>query len=145
MKKEKVYSRYETKEYKQEIKHKAKMRKIEERGEKKLRKQELKAKRDSYKSPRKKIQTSKIIAGALMILLLLNCLVIEAYSCYAMLVLQDLSALYVLIGAACTTVIGEVLSYGIYSLKAYAETKSEKNLEFEYHKFNAHNDDSAVG
>ena len=38
-------SRYKSKEYKEELKYKAKLKRIEERGERKLRKRELKAKR----------------------------------------------------------------------------------------------------
>lgn len=123
-------SRYD----KEELKHRVKLRKIEQKGERTLRKRELKAKRDSYKKPKKKIQTSKVITTTLMIVLLLNCLIIEAYSCWAMVKLNDLSALYVLIGAAVTTTIGEILSLTIYSAKSYKETKAEKDLEFEYEK-----------
>lgn len=130
-----------------------KMRKVRLKNESKARKLELRETKNKYKQ-KKKIQTSKLITAFLMILMLLNCLAIEAYSCYAMLVLQDLSALYVLIGAACTTVIGEVLAYVIYSAKSFKETKAEKDLEFEYHKLQIQqtesfsqtdNDDEPVG
>lgn len=141
-------SRYETKEYKEELKYKVKMRKIEERGQRKLRKQELKAKRDSYKIPKKKMQTTKIIIAFLMIFLLINCVGVELYSAYVMFVLRDLSALYVLIGAACTTVIGEVLSFSVYACKSYMETREEAKINLEYKKLESNlsfQDDESVG
>lgn len=125
--------------YMSEKEFRNKMRKTRLKNESLARKQELKNERLKYKPEKKKIQTTKIITALLMILMLVNCLAIEIYSCYAMLVLQDLSALYVLIGAAVTTVIGEVLSFSIYSLKSLKETKAEKELEFEYHKLELQN------
>lgn len=124
--------------YMSEEKFRNKMRKIRLKNESELRKIELKETKEKYKQ-RKKFQTSKVITAFLMIFMLLNCLAVEVYSCYVMLILQDLSALYVLIGAACTTVIGEVLAYTIYSAKAFKETKAEKELEFEYHKLEMQN------
>ena len=149
MREKKSSSRYDSPEYKAELKHKAKLRKIEERGIRKLRKRELKEKADSYKKPRKKIQTTKVITALLMGLMLINCLAIEAYSCYAMFILQDLSALYSLIGAVVTTTIGEVIAFSVYSAKSFSETKAEKQLEFEYAKLGSYtpenNNDNAVG
>lgn len=136
--------------YMSEKEFREKKRKARLRNEVIVRKQELKKIKNMYK-PQKKIQTSKVITAFLMVLLLINCIAIEIYSCYAMLVLQDLSALYVLIGASVTTVIGEVLAYTVYSLKSFHETKAEKNLEFEKEKFYTANnntkicDDEAVG
>ena len=75
-----------------------------------------------------------------MIFLLINCLAVEVYSAVTMFMLKDLSALYVLIGAAVTTVIGEVLAFTVYSFKSFNETKAEKQLEFEYHKLNIEHD-----
>lgn len=119
---------------------KEKMKKIQLKNESLIRKQELKTERNKYRH-KKKIQTTKIITALLMGLMLLNCLAIEIYSCYAMLVLQDLSALYSLIGAAVSTTIGEVVAYSIYSAKSLKETKAEKELEFEYHKLEIQNDE----
>lgn len=113
-----------------------KMRKQRLKNESMARKLELRKEKNRYKTQRKKIQTSKVIVASLMIFLLLNCIAVEIYSAVVMLVLQDLSALYVLIGAAVTTVIGEILSFTIYAAKSFKETKAEKELEFEYHKFN---------
>lgn len=127
-------SRYDSKEYKEELEFNKKLKKIEERGLRKLKKRELKERANQYKKPRKKIQTTKIITALLMILMLVNCLAIEAYSCYVMFVLQDLSALYSLIGAVVTTTIGEVLAFTVYSAKSYKETKAEKDMELEYKK-----------
>ncbi len=121
--------------YMSEKRFREKQRKARLRNESIYRKQELKRIRNMYKKDRKKIQTSKLITALLMILLLVNCVAIEVYSCYVMLVLQDLSALYSLIGAAISTVIGEVLAYTIYSIKSFNETKAEKDLEFEKEKF----------
>lgn len=113
-----------------------KLRKQRLKNESTIRKQELLKEKNRYKNPKKKIQTTKIITALLMIFLLLNCIAVEIYSAFAMYMLGDLSALYVLIGAAVTTVIGEVLAYSVYTLKAFKETKAEKDLEFEYHKLN---------
>lgn len=120
-----------------EFRRKMKEQKI--KNESAIRKQELRKEKDKYKT-HKKIQTTKIITAALMIFLLVNCLAVEIYSAIAMFILHDLSALYVLIGAAVSTVLGEVLAYAVYSFKSFNETKAEKELEFEYHKFNAAND-----
>ena len=75
-------SRYDSKEYKEELEFNKKLKKIEERGLRKLKKRELKEIANQYKKPRKKIQTTKIITALLMIFMLVNCLAIEAYSCY---------------------------------------------------------------
>lgn len=112
-----------------------KMRKQRLKNESMARKLELEKEKNKYKTPKKKIQTTKIITASLMIFMLLNCIAIEIYSCYAMLVMQDLSALYVLIGAVVTTTIGELLSFTVYAIKSAKENKAQKELEFEYHKF----------
>lgn len=120
--------------YLSEKEFRSKMRKIRLKNEEVVRRQELKKERNKYKPTKKRVQTTKIITALLMIFLLVNCIAIEIYSCWVMFSLQDISALYVLIGAACTTVIGEVLAYTIYAIKSFRETKAEKELEFEYRK-----------
>ena len=122
--------------YLSEKEFRSKMRKQRLKNESMARKQELLKEKNRYKTSKKKVQMTKIITSALMIFLLLNCIAVEVYSAFAMYMLGDLSALYVLIGAAVTTVIGEVLAYSVYALKAFKETKAEKDLEFEYHKLN---------
>lgn len=128
-----------------------KMRKIRLKNEEIARKQELENEKNKFKKEKKKIQTTKIIAAILMVAMLLNCIAIEIYSAYAMLVLQDLSALYALIGAVVSTTVGEIVAFTIYCFKSLSETKAEKELEFEYHKFEQQycqsddEDDIAVG
>lgn len=112
----KKYSEEELKEFRKELKYKRKMRTIERKGEKKLRKRELKAKRDSYKKPRKKIQTSKLIAIYLFIIL--N--IVLSFSMISMWVFQDLSYLGVLI----SDVIAQVITYMIYMVKSTKENTS---------------------
>lgn len=134
----KLYSRYETKEYKQELKHKEKLKRIEERGERKLRKRELKAKRDSYKKPKKKIQMTKIITWYLFVLL--NTVLV--YSMIVMYAFRDLSYLGVLI----TDIAAQVITYMIYSCKSYKESKEEAAINLEREKLNySYDDENSVG
>ena len=132
-------SRYESKEYKQELKHKAKLKRIEERGERKLRKRELKAKRDSYKEPKKKIQMTKIITWYLFVLL--NAVLI--YSMTVMYMFRDLSYLGVLI----TDIAAQVITFMIYACKSYKESKEEASINLErerlsYSDYEVNNDNS---
>lgn len=105
-------SRYD----KEELKHRVKLRKIERKGERILRKRELKAKRDSYKKPRKKIQTSKLIAAYLFVLL--N--VVLIYAMTMMYLFRDLTYLGVLI----SDIISQVVVYLIYIVKSTKENTS---------------------
>ena len=82
-----------------------------------------------YSDRKKKLTTTKI----LMYFILLNCTIIEAYSMWVMYVLQDLSALYSLIGA----VVGEALSYAVYCAKSFNDTKEECKSKLERDKFEA--------
>lgn len=106
-------SRYDRNEFHEELKHKVKLRKIERKGERILRKRELKAKKEAYKKPRKKIQTSKIIA--LYLFVLLNVLLI--YSMTMMYILRDISYLGILI----TDVAAQIITYMIYMVKSTKE------------------------
>lgn len=116
-------SRYD----KEELKHRVKLRKIERKGERILRKRELKAKRDSYKKPRKKIQTSKIYIA----LLFVSCTCTQIFSMMAMWHFGNLDSLGVLIGSTLTEGIGML---GYY-LKSYHETKEQEKIKFEKEKF----------
>lgn len=87
---------------------------------------------NSNKKP--KLQTTKIFATFLLVFVLLNSILVEVYSMYAMLKLYDLSALYTLITTAIGSSFALVLEFGIYSLKSFLETKAEKAQEFEYAK-----------
>lgn len=78
---------------------------------------------------KKKLTTTKII----MYFILINCSVIEIYSMWVMYMLQDLSALYSLIGA----VVSESISYAIYCAKSFNDTKSEVSAKLERDKFEA--------
>lgn len=128
-------SRYD----KEELKHKVKLRRIEERGERILRKRELKEKAKSYKKQRKKIQTSKIY----MALLFLSCTGTQIFSMMAMWHFGNLDSLSVLIGSTLTEGIGML---GYY-LKSYKETCSEEQnkLEREKLKMMDNNTEEAVG
>lgn len=130
-------SRYDQEERREELKHKVKLRKIEQKGEKLLRKRELKEKRDSYKKPKKKIQMTKIITWYLFILL--NIVLI--YSMAVMYLFRDLSYLGVLI----TDIAAQVITFLIYTCKSYKETKEEALIELEHEKLNNTYNDGPVG
>lgn len=127
MKSQKSSSRYDSKEYKEELKHQKRLRKIERDGERILRKQELKAKKNSYKKSNKKIQTSKIYFA----LLFISCTCTQIFSMTAMWHFGNLDSLSVLIGSTLTEGIGML---GYY-LKSYHETKEEEKIKFEKEKF----------
>lgn len=127
MRLQKSSSRYDTKEYKEELEHKRKLRKIERKGERILRKRELKAKKASYKRPKQKIQTSKIYFA----LLFISCTCTQIFSMVAMWHFGNLDSLGVLIGSTLTEGIGML---GYY-LKSYHETKEEEKIKFEKEKF----------
>lgn len=76
---------------------------------------------------KKKVSTTKL----LMLFIFINCTVVEAYSMWVMYTLDDLSALYALIGA----VITESISFAIYCVKAFNETKEEERIRLEREKF----------
>lgn len=116
-------SRYD----KAEIKHRIKLQKIERKGEAILRKRELKKKINSYKAPRKKIQTSKIYFA----LLFFSCSCTQIFSMIAMWHFGNLDSLSVLIGSTLTEGVGML---GYY-LKSYHETKEEEKIKFEKEKF----------
>lgn len=130
-------SRYDQEERREELKHKVKLRKIEQKGEKLLRKRELKEKRDSYKKPKKKIQMTKIITWYLFILL--NIVLI--YSMAVMYLFRDLSYLGVLI----TDIAAQVITFLIYTCKSYKETKEEALIALEHEKLNNTYNDGPVG
>lgn len=130
-------SRYNQEERREELKHKVKLRKIEQKGEKILRKRELKEKRDSYKKPKKKIQMTKIITWYLFILL--NIVLI--YSMAVMYLFRDLSYLGVLI----TDIAAQVITFLIYTCKSYKETKEEALIALEHEKLNNTYNDGPVG
>lgn len=78
--------------------------------------------REEKNSLKKKRETSKLIA--LYLFALLNAIVI--YSMVAMWRFGDLSYLGVLI----TDIAAQILTYGIYCLKAYKGKKAEEDLKF---------------
>lgn len=121
-------SRYDNDEFREELEHKVKLRKIEKKGEQILRKRELKEKRDSYKKPKKKVQMTKIITWYLFILL--N--VVLIYSMVVMYLFRDLSYLGVLI----TDIAAQVITFLIYTCKSFKETKEEALIELEREKMN---------
>ena len=121
-------SRYDNDEFREELEHKVKLRKIEKKGEQILRKRELKEKRDSYKKPKKKVQMTKVITWYLFILL--N--VVLIYSMIVMYLFRDLSYLGVLI----TDIAAQVITFLIYTCKSFKETKEEALIELEREKMN---------
>lgn len=96
-----------------DMKYQSKIDKIYKRNEYLKQKYELKKVRKEYKN---KMPFSK----KLMIIIILNCAVIELYSMVAMWYNHDLSSLCTLIGA----VVGETVSFAIYSYKAIKENTS---------------------
>ncbi len=89
------------------------------------REQEIRAIRKQmrrFKAPTK----TELIAAFLFV----NFTVVEAYSMWAMIYLQDASALYVLI----TSVLAEPIAFAIYALKAYHGKKQEEAVKLERDK-----------
>ncbi len=99
------------------------------KARKRERKMELDAIRHQHKIERKKKRTTTKV---FMYFILLNCTIVEAYSMFVMYQLKDLSALYSLIGA----VVGESISYAIYCLKSFNDSKEEAKSLLERDKFN---------
>ena len=93
--------------------YQSKLDKIYKRNEYLKQKYELKKARNEYKN---KMSFSK----KLMIIILLNCVIIELYAMVAMWYNHDLLSLCALIGA----VVGETVSFAIYSYKAIKENTS---------------------
>lgn len=71
--------------------------------------------------------TSKLMMTYIFVL----CTVITIYAMIVMYLKEDLSALPILI----TAVVGETISYAIYSVKAYKGKKSEVDAQLERDKF----------
>lgn len=117
--------------------------KSEKRFEKKKKKELLKSEKRRRKLELKKIKAENrpepwsrlekfTTTKFLMYFILLNCTVVEIYSMVSMYNLQDLSSLYSLIGA----VIGESITFAIYCVKSFKETKEEANHQLEVDRFN---------
>lgn len=83
-----------------EEEYKARLLKIKKQNESKKRKQKLKEEKDKYKSKFKLPSVSKLILLGVILL----CLEIVIFCEYAMIVLDDTSAMYVLLGIPVTLV-----------------------------------------
>lgn len=101
------------------------MRKIKLDNISRERKAKLKAEKGKYKQ-KPKIETSKIM----MIYLFVLFNVVIVYAMVAMLLLSDLTYLGVLI----SDIVAQVVTYGIYCLKAYYGKKQEEQMKFEKEK-----------
>ncbi|MDE6477002.1 MAG: hypothetical protein K2L48_02265, partial [Mycoplasmoidaceae bacterium] len=88
---------------------------------------EIKSQNRYFSEKLHKFTTTKL----LMYLIFINCLMIELYTMWVMFILNDLSALYSLVGA----VIGESLAFAVYCYKSFKETKEEQRLQFEKDQF----------
>ena len=95
---------------------------IDLRNKRKAMRRALKDKKAQGDAPKKKIETNKLIAIYLFVLL--NAIVL--YSMVAMWKLGDLSYL----GALISDLAAQVLVYAIYCTKAYAGKKQEENMKF---------------
>ena len=84
----------------------SRLKKIQEKNKSKERKKMLKEEKAKYKSKRKFPSTSKIVLFAVFLL----CIEIVIFSEYAMIVLADASAMYVLIGIP-TTLVPTIIAY----------------------------------
>lgn len=82
------------------------LKKIQSNNKSKERKQKLKAEKNKYKFKFKLPSTSKLV----LLVVFLLCIEIIIFSQYAMIVLGDASAMYVLIGVP-TTLVPTVLAY----------------------------------
>lgn len=92
--------------YMTEEEFQSRLLKIQSRNLSKARKARLKKEKEKYKPKRKLPSTSKLI----LLIVFLLCIEIIIFSEYAMLVLGDASAMYVLIGVP-TTLVPTVISY----------------------------------
>ena len=117
-------------------KYKAGMRKALLNAQERSRKKEIKSLSKKVTIPaldRQDMTSSKLF----MIIILVNCSIIEIYSMWAMYKLKNLEALPGLI----TAVIGESISYFIYCAKSYFGKKEEGRLNLD-RDLNGLNDDS---
>lgn len=117
-------------------KYKAGMRKALLNAQERSRKKEIKSLSKKVTIPaldRQDMTSSKLF----MIIILVNCSIIEIYSMWAMYKLKNLEALPGLI----TAVIGESISYLIYCAKSYFGKKEEGRLNLD-RDLNGLNDDS---
>ena len=103
----------------------SRMKKIKDKNKSKERKEKLKAEKNKFKQ-KPKTETSKLLA--IYLFFIFN--VILVYSMVAMWVFEDISYLSVLI----TDIIGQILLFGIYCLKAYNGKKQEEKIKFEREK-----------
>lgn len=117
-----------------EKKYIKKLRKELLKAEERRRVKELKEVKAMHtiKEYQRAVSTTKILTYFILI----NCTVVEAYSMWVMYRLQDLSALYSLIGA----VITESISYAVYCAKSFKENNAKFNLAFEREKFMIENE-----
>lgn len=126
------------KEIKEEKKH-------QEKYNKKYKKAILKAKRKKEKQDiknvinkyglvveKKKKFDLSTTTKQLMAFIIINCTVIEIYAMIVMYIFQDLSTLDALVSA----VVAETISFMIYCVKSYFETKTEMSHKLEVDKFN---------
>lgn len=120
--------------------YESRMKKIERDNKSKERKRKLIEEKRKY-MPKLKIETNKFFAFYLFFVF--N--VILIYAMKAMWEFRDLTCLGILI----TDIIGQILIYAIYCLKAYNGKKQEEQLKFEKEKLfattNNLNDNEAVG
>lgn len=119
---------------KEELKHKAKLRKINERGARYLMKQELKEEKAKYKKPRPKMETSKIMAISLMSIMLFLLFLIIGATLYASFVLQATYLLQYLITGVVAVEIGELAVFATYCAKAFLSKKEEEQVKLEKEK-----------
>lgn len=119
-------------------KYKAGMRKALLNAQERSRKKEIKSLSKKVTIPaldRQDMTSSKLF----MIIILVNCSIIEIYSMWAMYKLKNLDALPGLI----TAVIGESISYLIYCAKSYFGKKEEGRLNLD-RDLNGLNDDNST-
>lgn len=126
------YNRETNREIREEKRYQRKLRKAIRKSnlrEKKYAIDKINSENRYVSERRKKFTTTKFF----MYFILINCTIIEIYSMVTMYLLQDLSALYSLIGA----VVGEGISYAIYCAKSFNESKEECRNKLERDKFEA--------
>lgn len=123
-------SRYD----KDELKFRVKKQKLMDRERRRAELRAIKGKR---------IQTSKLIAWVIILLVTINAIWIESEAIHLMREAYNLDALGTLITVALSSAITLILDYAVYSLKAYHETKEEEHIKLERDKLN--NDSGAVG
>lgn len=128
--------------------YKVKRNKIEQKGQEILWKRELKELKKSYRKPKKHIQTTKIFAFLIILIIMANSIWIEWSALQLMKSSFNLEALSTLITIGIGSSFAMVLEFGIYCCKSYLESKEQERINLEREKIeinNSFDEDIVIG